>query len=87
MKADGKVVPDCEVISTTKGQLSTHVRQFHLGVAIGCYVCGKKWWSAVTWMDHMKKSHKDLGLDAYFMKEGMDATPFEVKHEVTSKDI
>ena len=25
MKDDGKIVPDCDVISTTKGQLSTHI--------------------------------------------------------------
>ena len=64
MKADGKIVPECDVISTMKGQLTTHIHQFHLGVAIGCYVCGKKWWSVATWMEHMKKLHTDLGPDA-----------------------
>ena len=87
MKDDGKIVPDCDVISTTKGQLSTHIHQFHLGVAVGCYVCGRRWWSAATWMEHMKKSHPDLGTDAYYIKEGMDIASFEVKHEVPPEDI
>ena len=87
MKNDGKIVPVCEVISTTKGQLSTHIRQFHLGVAVGCYVCGRRWWSAATWMEHMKKSHPNLGANAYFVNEGMDIASFEVKHEVPPEDI
>ena len=87
MKADGKIVPDCDIISTTMGQLSTHICQFHLGVAVGCYICGKRWWSAATWMEHMKKTHPILGTDAYYVKEGMDIASFEVKHEVPAEDI
>ena len=38
-KSQGKVVLDCEKISTTKGQLSTHIRKDHLRISVGCYVC------------------------------------------------
>ena len=48
MKKEGKIIPACEFISTTKGQLSTHIRQMHLGSAVTCYICRKKSWSAVT---------------------------------------
>ena len=41
MKERGNIVPDCEVFSSTKGQLSTHIWQMHLGVAMVCYVCTK----------------------------------------------
>ena len=49
-KSEGQIVPNCDVISTTKAQLSTHIRQHHLGIAIGCYICSgnKRWWSAGT---------------------------------------
>ena len=60
MKKEGKTMPACEFISTTKGQLSTHIRQMHLGSAVTCYVCQKKSWSTVTWFDHMKKVHTNL---------------------------
>ena len=52
---EGKKVPDCDFISTTKGQLSTNIRQVHLGICISCYICDKKWWSSSSWMEHMKK--------------------------------
>ena len=38
-KGEGKLVADCEFFSTTKAQLSTHIRQHHLGVAVACFVC------------------------------------------------
>ena len=38
-KAEGVEVPDCDFFSTTKGQLSTHICQFHLGIAIACFIC------------------------------------------------
>ena len=82
-KSQGKIVPDCDKISTTKGQMSTHIRKDRLNVAIGCYICGRKWWSAVTWMEHMRKTHSNVGANAYFIKEGAEVPEFEVKEEVT----
>ena len=38
-KGEGKLVADCEFFSTTKAQLSTHIHQHHLGVAVACFVC------------------------------------------------
>ena len=42
MKERGNIVPDCEVFSSTKEQLSTHIRQMHFGVAMVCYICNKR---------------------------------------------
>ena len=38
MKSEGKIVPKCKFFSSVKGQLSTHVRLFHLG----------RWWHAMS---------------------------------------
>ena len=86
-KSQGKIVPDCDRISTTKGQLSTHIHKDHLSVAVGCYICGRKWWSATTWMEHMCKTHSNVGANAYFVKEGAEVPEFEVKEEVTVLDV
>ena len=86
-KSEGKIIPHCDIISTTKGQLSTHVRQQHLGLAVGCYICQKKWWSVATWMDHMKKVHGEVGADVFFVKEGVDVDIAQVKQEVEPEDI
>ena len=87
MKKDGKIVLACEFISTTKGQLSTHVRQMHLGSTVTCYMCQKKSWSMVTWFDHMQEVHKDLQKQDYYIQEGTDIESFKVKVEVDPDDI
>ena len=88
-KAEDVSIPDCTFFSTTKGQLSTHIHQHHLGLAIGCFICPTKhWWSASAWMEHMKKAHSELSQDAFFVKEGADAAEsIIVKQEVTSVDV
>ena len=83
----GKIVSDCDRISTTKGQLSTHICKDHLSVAIGCYICRRKWWSTTTWMEHMCKTHSNVDANAYFVKEGTEVPEFEVKEEVTIIDV
>ena len=39
---EGKLVPDCNFFSATKAQLSTHIRQNHLGLAITFFICNKR---------------------------------------------
>ena len=41
-KAEGVEVPNCDFFSTMKGQLSTHICQYHLGIAIACFLCPLK---------------------------------------------
>ena len=91
-KSEGIDVPDCSFFSTTKGQLSTHIHQFHLGVAIACFICpSKRWWSSSSWMDHMKKFHAELDPKSFFIQEGVDIEEFKsslaIKQEVTGDDI
>ena len=91
-KAEGVEVPDCDFFSTMKGQLSTHIRQFHLNIAIACFICPlKRWWSGSSWMDHMKKYHMELDPDCFFVREGVDIEEFKssftIKQEVTGDDI
>ena len=87
-KKEGIIVPDCDILSTTKSQLSTHIRQHHLGIAIGCFICGgnKRWWSSSTRMEHMKKAHSDLDTSAYYVKEGTDISEIVVKQEIADDD-
>ena len=88
-KAEGVSTPDCTSFSTMTGQLSIHIRQHHLGLAMKYFICpGKCWWSASAWMEHMKKAHSELGQDAYFVKEGADVVEaIVVKQEVASVDV
>ena len=87
MKKEGKIILACEFISTTKGQLSTHIRQMHLGSAVTCYICQKKSWSTVTWFEHMKKIHTDLQKRDYYVQEGADIESLKVKAEVDPTEI
>ena len=85
MKERGNIVPDCKVFSSTKGQLSMHIRQKHLSVAMVCYVCNKRAWSSNTWFNHMKTQHPALDKNDYYVKEGVDIEQLQknmVKAEV-----
>ena len=72
LKNEGKVVKDCDFFAPNHPQLSTHIRQHHLCIAITCYVCNRKWWAASTWCEHMQNTHKGLSKDDYYLKEGTD---------------
>ena len=87
MKKEGKAIPACEFISTTKGQLSTHIRQMHLGSAVTCYVCQKKSWCTITWFDHMKKVHTNLQKHDYYVQEGANMESLKVEAEVDPTEI
>ena len=91
MKSEGKIMPECNFFSLVKAQLSTHVCQFHLGAAVTCYVCQKKWWSAAAWYKHMTKIHTDLSSKDYYVKEGTNVQElqqaFAIKKEVTGDDL
>ena len=91
-KADGKIVPDCDFISSVKGQLNTHIRQFHLGITITCFICSKRWWSATSWHKHMERQHSSLKEEDYFLKEGAEEEleefrKFAIKKEVNAEEI
>ena len=90
-KEEGKIVSPCEWFSTTKAQLSTHLRQAHLGIAVTCFICCKWWWAASTWFKHMKTAHSALAFDNFFLREGAEAElekqTLLIKQEVTPEDI
>ena len=45
---------DCDYTAQVKGIVYSHIRQVHLGVALGCRFCPKKsWWQARYWSIHM----------------------------------
>ena len=91
MKKEGHIFKDCDFISTVRGQLSTHIWQHHLGVAVACFICDKRWWSAHTWIQHMRNTHKTLSQDDFFVKEGADIAKlrqgFVIKQEISSQDV
>jgi len=91
MQEEGKVIKSCDFFSTVKAQLSTHIRQFHLGTAVCCFVCGKKSWAAKTWIDHMRSAHSDLQEDDFFVREGTNVEELRhtllIKEEIAPEDV
>ena len=50
----------CSYAAQTHGLVATHVRQVHLGHALGCHFCPTlAWWQARYWSEHMDKFHGD----------------------------
>ena len=91
MRSDGIIVEDCDFISSTKSQLSTHIRRSHLGAAVVCYICDERWWGVSTWYEHMEKTHPSLQKEDYFVKEGSNIAELRaaltIKKEVSPKEM
>ena len=82
--------PPCIFINESRPQLATHIREFHLGVCLGCFVCyssGADWrvFSGRQWETHMKKH--GLSEDAMFRPAGLDLRALLVKDEVTPQEL
>ena len=91
MREEGTIVEECEFVSSTRSQLSTHIRRSHLGAAVVCYVCDEWWWGASTWLEHMEKAHPSLKREDYFVKEGTDIAELKsaltIKQEVSAEEL
>ena len=85
-QAKGNPVLDCDVSCQQKAQVSSHIRQFHLGNCICCYLCNHRWWSATEWCGHMIKVHPDVPKNAWYVAPGDPAQQLVIKTEVVSAD-
>ena len=83
MTEQGKPTDPCEVLCQQKAQVSSHIRQFHLGVCVACYICGHRWWSATEWGKHMASEHSALSPQDYYVKADFNPGSFSIKTEVT----
>ena len=84
----GKNPTECSEITQNKGQMSTHIRRFHLGHCIACFICpDKRWWSSLEWKKHMKEKHSDLPEESWYLQETAALDDIVVKTEVDPKDI
>ena len=89
-KEEGNIIKSCDAFSTVKAQMSTHIRQMHLGIAVACFICNKKWWSSSSWWTHMQKAHSQLKEEEYFVADGADIEGFRefiIKKEVSASEI
>ena len=83
MTEQGRPTDPCEVLCQQKAQVSSHIRQFHLGVCVACYICGHRWWSATEWGKHMASEHSALSPQDYYVKADFNPGSFSIKTEVT----
>ena len=83
----GNKVPFCDIVCQNKMQVSSHIRQFHLGICITCYICNHRWWSAYEWKKHMTSQHQNLPEDEYYVPPSVTPTDIQVKTEVTEKEF
>ena len=84
-QAKGNNVSECDTVCQQKAQVSSHIRQFHLGNCIACYLCDHRWWSAWEWRKHMKENHSALSEEAWYVAEGDPSERLVIKTEVTEE--
>ena len=84
----GENPEECNVLTQNKAQMSTHIRKFHLGVCIACYICPERWWSALKWKKHMKDKHSNLPEESLYIQDTADiGATIAIKTEVSPEDI
>ena len=83
----GNRVAFCDTVCQNKMQVSSHIRQFHLGICISCYICNHRWWSAFEWKKHMVAHHPNLSEDEYYMAPSEAPADLQIKTEVTEQEI
>ena len=85
----GENPAECNEITQNKAQMSTHIRRFHLGICIACFICpDKRWWASLEWKKHMKEKHSNLPEDSWYIQDtatlGEDIT---IKTEADPKNV
>ena len=83
----GNKVAFCDTVCQNKMQVSSHLRQFHLGICVSCYICNHRWWSAFEWKKHMAAHHPDLSKNEYFVASSVPPSDLQIKTEVTEEEF
>ena len=81
--ARGNQVPPCDTMCQNKSQVSSYIRQFHLGICVACYICDHHWWSATEWKKHMTTHHSNLSEQEYLLAP--TEAPTGKMHQKSSK--
>ena len=87
MRERGYSPNECDVICQSRGQTSTHIRQFHINKCMECYICSHRWWSAFEWKKHMKKVHTDLEEDDWYVASEVPAASLAIKKEISPAEL
>ena len=80
--------PPCNFINEQRNQMAQHIREYHLGIALGCWICqlnGKEYkvYGGKAWSDHMKIHHGETHSEADFFKPAhLDLSGVKLADEV-----
>ena len=78
---------ECDYACQQKSALATHVRQVHLGHALGCHFCDWRNYRASNWQEHMKKMHASKKANWYVGMEVLQGVQLEVTEEVDADAV
>ena len=85
--ARGNKVPYCDTVCQNEMQVSSHLRQFHLGICVAYYICNHRWWSAYEWKKHMTTNHHYLSEDEYYVTPSEAPADVQIKTEVIEEEF
>ena len=83
----GNQVPPCDTLCQNKSQVSSHIRQFHLGICVACYICNHRWWSATELKKHMTTQHAFLSENEFFVAPTEAPTDLKINTEVEEIEV
>ena len=86
-----KKQPPCAFINESRPQLATHIREYHLGICLGCFVCYEAGsdWRVFSGPANGRPTLKKHGLteDTMFRPANLDLRTLLVKDEVTPQEL
>ena len=89
----GKELPSCNYVNESRLQMAQHVREYHMGIALGCWVCqlaGKEYkvYGGKAWMDHMRRFHGQTHREAEFFKPAhLNLSVVQLDDEISLPDF
>ena len=71
----------CDFWTQQSSATVTHIRRYHLGIALGCKFCDWRTFSGASWKPHMKRFHKSTPEEKWYAHEEEEVMQ-GVKYEV-----
>ena len=91
--SDAHELIPCAFINESRNQMAQHVREYHMGVALGCWIChleGREYkvYGGKAWHDHMVHRHSTTHKEADFYHPAhLDLSAIQLADEVTLPDF
>ena len=91
--SDAQELTPCGFFNESRNQMAQHVREYHMGIALGCWIChleGREYrvYGGKAWHDHMVHRHGKTHIEADFYHPAhLDLSAIQLADEINLPDF